>query len=458
MTQYNLATIRELLAAAFSSSEIDTLAFDLFQEVYRNFTSGMINSAKISLIVTHASDHGQIPRLLTYVENHNPYQYQRFAAQLKAEAESGPKQKKTQKPWVYDVTKQPWHMARFPQTKDMNSEQAMRLANEVDVVLITATEVELKAVIRLLEPLSGQEQILLTYIGPETYFLGRFGAYTAVVTRCRMGAIGEGSVILATEQAQRIWRPRAIIMVGIAFGKNSAKQQMGDVLVASQIISYEQQRVGAEIVFRGPITPINTTLLNRFENAYGWHFDRPDGKPAQLHFGPILSGEKLVDDDEFKQELFRQFPQAIGGEMEGAGLAAASGRVGVAWILVKGICDWADGTKEGTHQPLAAAAATSLVHYVLSQNLVLQAIPKIPAPQQNDSAPASPSVSLSNSQQERLKVVEKHIQTRSTLLSQYEDQLAKETDPRRLAAIQDNIDRERTAIAEYEREKASLLK
>ena len=100
MTQYNLAAIRELLAAAFSSGEIDTLAFDLFQEVYRNFTSGMINSAKINMIVSHASEKGRIPPLLAYVEKNNPYQYQRFAPQLKAETETGnaPKAKKAPKP------------------------------------------------------------------------------------------------------------------------------------------------------------------------------------------------------------------------------------------------------------------------------------------------------------------------------------------------------------------------
>ena len=57
--------------------------------------------------------------------------------------------------------------------------------------------------------------------------------------------------------------------------------------------------------------------------------------------------------------------------MEGAGLAAAAGRVGVPWILVKAICDWGDGQKHGKHQPLAAAAAVSLVHHVLSQKNVL---------------------------------------------------------------------------------------
>jgi len=143
-----------------------------------------------------------------------------------------------------------------------------------------------------------------------------------------------------------------------------------------QIIPYEQIRVGEEVVFRGPIPPSNTTLLNRFANAPAWSFVRPDGKDCTLLIGPILSGEKLVDSPMFKQQLFKQFPQAIGGEMEGAGLCAASGRIGIAWILIKSICDWGDGKKDKKHQPLAASAAVSLAHHVLSQKNVLYSIEK----------------------------------------------------------------------------------
>ena len=251
------------------------------------------------------------------------------------------------------------------------------LKSEIDIVLLTATDIELNAVLDQLKSYPGRKEKFKIFEGPETYYVGKFGAFKAIATKCRMGAISEGSVILATEQAQRIWKPKAIIMVGIAFGKDSEKQKIGDVLVASQIISYEPQRVGEPVQHRGSIPPSNTTLLNRFENVHDWEFPSVDGSPCNLKVGPILSGEKLIDDSEFKSALFKQFPQAIGGEMEGAGLCAASGRVGVAWILVKSICDWADGTKNDDYHPLAAAAAVSLVHKVLSQKTVLNSIRKV---------------------------------------------------------------------------------
>ena len=56
--------------------------------------------------------------------------------------------------------------------------------------------------------------------------------------------------------------------------------------------------------------------------------------------------------------------------MEGHGAyAACDGRCDV--LLVKAICDWADGEKDDEAQPFAALAATSLCHHVLAQADVL---------------------------------------------------------------------------------------
>jgi hypothetical protein len=59
-------------------------------------------------------------------------------------------------------------------------------------------------------------------------------------------------------------------------------------------------------------------------------------------------------------------PEAIGGEMEGAGLYVACQDKKVDWILVKGICDWADGEKgqdkESRQKTAASNAAAFVVH------------------------------------------------------------------------------------------------
>jgi nucleoside phosphorylase len=276
----------------------------------------------------------------------------------------------------YKVEDQSWYLP-LPETKELRSEELVSLADKIDIILLTATDPELEAVLRRLDPFPKKKAVLKGFVEQETYYLGKFGACQAAVTKCRMGSLDSGAATLATQHAQSVWRPRALVMVGIALGKDPTKQMIADVLVASQVISYEPQRVGEnQVIPRGPITPANTTLLNRFENVPQWSFNRPDGSRCRCYVGPILSGEKMVDSPAFKASLTDRYPQAIGGEMEGVGLAAAAVRHGVAWILVKAICDWGDGHKHNKHQPLAAAAAASLVHQVLSQKDVLHGLKK----------------------------------------------------------------------------------
>ncbi len=279
----------------------------------------------------------------------------------------------------YKDEEQDWYMpkSKFPTTDILTREQYKQLQQVIDVVIMTATEVELYAVVKYLNPYPEKEKVLqVSHNNGETYYLGKFGEFITVVTQCQMGSVGQGSATLATERALNTWNPRAIIMVGIAFGKDPSKQKIADVLVASAIIPYEKQRVGKEIVFRSFITPSNTYLLNHFQNTHGWQFNRPDNRTVEKIVGSILSGEKLVDNLEFKTSLFKDFRDAVGGEMEGAGLCAAA-RDRAAWILVKSICDWGDGTKSKKYQSLAAAAATSLVHHVLSNKTALNGIGKI---------------------------------------------------------------------------------
>jgi len=68
---------------------------------------------------------------------------------------------------------------------------------------------------------------------------------------------------------------------------------------------------------------------------------------------------------------------------------------------VKAICDWADGKKQKKHQPLAAAAAVSLVHHVLSQADVLHGLGKLKqsyeeSPNRPPQGTADPTAGLSD--------------------------------------------------------------
>jgi nucleoside phosphorylase len=89
---------------------------------------------------------------------------------------------------------------------------------------------------------------------------------------------------------------------------------------------------------------------------------------VKIKTGLVLSGEKLIDNIDFRNQLKDMAPDAIGGEMEGAGLYTSCQNERVDWILIKAVCDWADGNKsqdKHSQQEMAAIAASTFVAHVL---------------------------------------------------------------------------------------------
>lgn len=240
----------------------------------------------------------------------------------------------------------------------------------VDVLLITVTDVETKAVLTQFSR-ALQQPFARRFIGDKTYFsLGSVNGANTVLVQSEMGAGGPSGSLLTVAASIQALRPGAIIMIGIAFGIDPARQGIGDILVAQQILDYELQRVGTgpsgdqQIRPRGERPACSPRLLDRFRSgAIDW-------KGAPLHFGLVLSGAKLVDNQGFRDQLRGLEPEAIGGEMEGAGLYAAAQREKIDWILIKAICDYADGQKgldKAKRQRIAAQNATRFVLHVLRQ-------------------------------------------------------------------------------------------
>ncbi|MFO0951700.1 MAG: hypothetical protein U0835_11245 [Isosphaeraceae bacterium] len=267
-----------------------------------------------------------------------------------------------------DYSREPWYTRPLP---PVGHGVALDLKKRVKpkIMLLTATTTERDTVLKQLDPAPGEAQVLLAPHGNNTYFVGRLGKYPVALCMCAMGASGRDSAQIVTGEVIRFWKPAAVIMVGIAFGKDPERQRIGDVLISERIIAYEPERVGVDAsVARGHHFVAGARMFDRFRNfTLGWEFRDPTGDPCSIRTGPILSGEKLVDNPNFKTLLFEKHPYAIGGEMEGVGLSAAAEREKCEWILVKAICDWADGEKSDNHQAFAAASAVSLVRHVLSQ-------------------------------------------------------------------------------------------
>ncbi len=253
----------------------------------------------------------------------------------------------------------------------ISRDEVEKLKSYLDIVIMTATDIEKETVFKYLKPLPGCSALKVDTTNKQTYTIGILGAYPIVHVQTNMGSSSPDGSTLTTKDALDYWKPKALIMPGVAFGKDSTKQKIGDILIAESIIQYDSSKIkeGIEIP-RGSIVRSGLILFDRFRNCSDWDYKLEDGTKVGRITGKVLSGSKLVDDKEFKKHLFQLFPEAIGGEMEGCGLYAASFHESFnQWILVKGICDWAENKEsedKEKNQQIASEAAVSLCFNVMN--------------------------------------------------------------------------------------------
>ena len=154
----------------------------------------------------------------------------------------------------------------------------------------------------------------------------------------RQGPLGAQ---VSASKAIEHWKPEVLIAVGIAFGVEEEKHHIGDVLVSTGVLDYESARVERD----GTFTPRGETLATSQELA-----DRVSDLKLRraevrdlptIHMGTIVSGAKLVDNKEYRDNLASLHSTVIGGEMEGSGILTACKEKKVDVIVIKAICDWA---------------------------------------------------------------------------------------------------------------------
>lgn len=236
-------------------------------------------------------------------------------------------------------------------------------------LFVTATKIESEALHKRMLPIIGNS-IFRCPVGMYTYYLGMLGVYPIVHIQCDdMGAVGKRAAIVTVSDAIQQWQPDGIIMVGIAFGRDRKKQKLGDVLIAKSLRNYELEKKAKDWnEQRSPVPESGNFLYNRFIHCE-WNYTIKQ-KTVKRHAGELISGEKLVDNQIFRDELFSKFPNAIGGDMESFGVYAAAANQGIPeWIIIKSICDWGYGKSRDKQQRQenAADAAVDLCRTVFSQ-------------------------------------------------------------------------------------------
>jgi two-component system, cell cycle response regulator len=179
------------------------------------------------------------------------------------------------------------------------------------------------------------------------------------------------------------WRPRHVLMIGIAGGV-STTTALGDVIIANQVADYTVGKItakGTRNIF-WHVHPAHASLLEA-ANAFatGWQAEirvpRPEAGTPQRHIGVIASGGDVVSYKTLMQRYAESWPKLIGVEMEGGGIATAlhQSPCHAGFLMIRGVSDFADAKKNSARvkkwRSYAASTAAAYTIELIKSGLVL---------------------------------------------------------------------------------------
>jgi nucleoside phosphorylase len=265
-------------------------------------------------------------------------------------------------------------------TSTLGDTAATQLARQVDpavadVAIVAALPIELSAILCYFPTL----QKVTIGDTSRTYYQGILVAGDGV-TRYRVVAtllpsMGNLQAAVATSEVIKDWRPRYVVLCGIAGGLRSDLLQLGDVVVGTEVIYYELAKIRDDGIERRPVTyradPLLIDRALHMQMMSAWRARLPSmpelgergAEYPGVHFAPVASGDKVIASAADGTRLMSLHPKLAAVEMEAGGVAtsafAAAHRVG--FFMVRGICDFADQNKGDEWHSFAAHSAASFL-------------------------------------------------------------------------------------------------
>jgi nucleoside phosphorylase len=241
------------------------------------------------------------------------------------------------------------------------------LTEAVDVAVITVLPEEYHAVLRKLENVrrviepDGRPNVYV-WATAEMQSSDRKAPRRFVVAMA--GEAGEVSGALVTKATIDRWRPRDVLLVGIAGGVHESVA-LGDVVISSQIWGYEHGHLGRRYDSGGVLffQPEPTLLKAALDLGPDWRrridVSRPDGNAqSKVLVGKTASGNKVIEtaSSAYFAESLRLDESIVSVDMEGAGAAAAVGRdhdMGgtTGFLMIRGISDLIDKKERARTTP-----------------------------------------------------------------------------------------------------------
>lgn len=239
-----------------------------------------------------------------------------------------------------------------------------KLVADVNIILITATEKEYRAVMGMSTRIEGSQDYTQVALKDITFNVVMYGSHKVAVIRTGQGPFKTAD---ALHKIQEVINAQYVIAIGICYGMKEGKTKLGDVIVAESIMDTSNRRAsGIKVAARPEEYKCGDELSNIFRQTQGYSFKSGEDEYVDVHHGVLVSENTLVASQIYKDDILKQIPHALGGEMEGVGLMQFPRCEG---IVIKGIADWGNEDKEPYRkwQEFAAVAAAKYVLYRLEK-------------------------------------------------------------------------------------------
>lgn len=198
-------------------------------------------------------------------------------------------------------------------------------------------------------------------------------------------SMGLTAAAIATTHLVLQFRPKIVVMIGIAAGTRSGNKQFGDVLVADPSVDYNSGKVvqanGIRDFLPDPYPLGLNARLRSVLKKYGashpilsavqarWPGDAPS-QPNRLHVGPLGAADQVIDDAERIVEIQKNWRKLIGVEMETYGVYRACHEAPEPkprFISFKSVCDFAAEKSDSWQDYAAYVAAEFAVEFFKSE-------------------------------------------------------------------------------------------
>jgi nucleoside phosphorylase len=250
---------------------------------------------------------------------------------------------------------------------------------KIDVAIVTSSpKVELKEVLKISGFVGEFHQRDCLHYFSSSWTTVEGGILSVVA--CAAPVMGmTAASITATKVIER-WRPRYLVMTGIAAGAKKNEQDYGDILVAEAAYDYGSGKITETEDEKRFFTPSYSqiridaslqALLQRWERDQlqtdairrAWH--RSLSSSPRIILGLLASGAAVVQSNELVDDILEKSRKVVGLDMEAYGVFHAAHLAtspAPKVLVVKSVSDFADTRKSDDWQQYAAFTSAHFVH------------------------------------------------------------------------------------------------